>query len=188
MKSVSWLLSLSLVGLASACEYETFNIQQAHMRGELGEVTNIDDPIDSVRGTSRDGYTSLRLTSEPGSDAAMMIVNFNEGIYALQEGTSERFGDWESGGVTVVGCSGPDVGTWDYDKPAEEVVVTVEADPENPDLLMYAVSAVFPGETGFWDGGLEETEAWSTFLVPRDPLLLLDANPEEPASEPTVTQ
>ena len=58
--------------------------------------------------------------------------------------------------INVIGCAGPAPGQWDYDRPAEDVEVEVEQDPNDEDVLMLKYTARFPRDTWNWDGVGEE--------------------------------
>ena len=108
-------------------------------RGDMGSVHGFDGHIIDVTASNYGGYGSVTVISENRADgwAAMSILNINGGLDHpdLVPGrrftfSSSDYGYDDGSGtsplhVSLIGCSGPQNGSWDFDQGADSVEVEV---------------------------------------------------------------
>ena len=133
-------------------------VSGGYMRGAIGSVERIDTPS-GLTGWSLGGGVEVEAIATPGGDAAMTLITLTGDLSQLQPGRAFRFkgapaedndttedeGSIDSGDelrVDVVACSGEDVYEWDYDEPADDVIVTCTegSTPENVEVTVIALT------------------------------------------------
>lgn len=123
------------------------------LRGDIGPALGIDDdaPLTSFYD---DGYfAAIETVTITDERAAMLMLTVSNPAAVFVPGrTSWSLAD--QGGetqVTVLGCTGAEVGYYDeFDVPADEVVVVVEETPEPGEVVVQvhaAWTSAYPGET-----------------------------------------
>jgi hypothetical protein len=136
-------------------------VKSAEIEGDLGSITTFGGhATDSNIQTSHwDGYDQVTVTVVDDEGAAMNIVEIQGGLNHpdLEPGSrlhfdNNVFPDADDLQISVIGCAGPSPGNWDYDRPAEEVDVEVEQDPNDEDVLMLKYTAYFPRDNYGWNG------------------------------------
>ena len=110
------------------------DLSGAELRGRLGDVGVDDDAW--VDGYADGNYASVYSNvDEARNGAVMTIFDIEGGLFhdELAPGTEQTFQpeaiyDAPAGAafVTVVGCSGPTAGAWEFDQTAESVSVRVD--------------------------------------------------------------
>lgn len=110
------------------------------LAGDMGPMRSMDD-IAQLNGFHDTGYTNLEVVVTNDRGSAMALLDFEGGVDhpALQPGADLTFVDGRASDnsglvVTALACSGQGAyGEWDYDTPANQVDVQVEA-TDNPDV------------------------------------------------------
>lgn len=112
------------------------------LAGDMGPSMRSMDDVAALNGFHDADYTSLEVVVTNDRGSAMALLDFQGGINhpALQPGERLTFantGETSSAdglNVTALACSGEgEYGEWDYDTPASQVDVEVEA-TDNPDV------------------------------------------------------
>src|SRR5688500_11146342 len=105
----------------------------------MGPVLGFEGGVSETSGSSYDGYSSVNVYAQNTSErwAVMSMISISGGLDhpSLVPGARLTFdsSSWGYGGdgtelfFSVVGCSGPEPSVWEFDQPAEEVQVQVEA-------------------------------------------------------------
>jgi hypothetical protein len=121
------------------------DLTDAELRGRMGDV-GVDDAA-WVDGYADGTYASVYSNvDEARNGAAMTIFDIEGGLFhdELAPGTDRTFRpndiyDVPEGAafVTVVGCSGPTAGAWEFDQTAESVTVTVDEGQDGARVFNY---------------------------------------------------
>lgn len=121
------------------------DLDEALLRGRIGDVGVDDDAW--VDGYADGAYASIYSSvDEARNGAVMTIVEIDGGLFhddlaAGAEATFEPNDVYNTTDdavfVTVVGCSGPTSGAWDFDQTAESVTIRVEGDDEGARVFNY---------------------------------------------------
>ncbi|MCA9299311.1 MAG: hypothetical protein KDA28_09605, partial [Phycisphaerales bacterium] len=123
-------------------------IARARLEGDMGPVSGLNDDAFEAYAWSENGWSSVTVTVDSTHGAAMAIVDFYGDATALV-GRGVQVYDGSSWGaedvsVSVIGCSGNEVGYWDFDTSAQEVEVEVTEVPADPTVLSVRFEATFP--------------------------------------------
>jgi len=109
------------------------------MKGDIGPARDISQAPERLAVYDDGFYASIESVAVMQDRAAMMMVSTSRPDLVFQPGRSQTFllsgyGDDEGRQVTVLGCTGSSIDYYDeFDVPADEVDVIVEAPPEaNP--------------------------------------------------------
>lgn len=126
-------------------------------RGDMGRVRGFDGDIVDVTASSYGGYGNVTVISENRAEgwAAMSVVTVEGGLDhpALVPGAHFTFDSSSYGSsphFSVLGCSGPSNGSWEFDQGASSVEVDV-VDTGTPDTVEVRYTARFESydyETG----------------------------------------
>ncbi len=129
---------------------------QGALTGRVGEVVGLEGAariheahvFDS---DSANTYAYIELRASGTRGVAMQGVHIDR-FDSLHIGDELHFSSEEYRGdgtpyVSVIGCSGPDDGNWDYDEPAEDVDLLVGEGP-TLDTMRLTITARFPSYYG----------------------------------------
>ena len=144
-------------------------VQNATLEGAIGPVDGIGEmAVTTQQGFGEERYAAIFTVSESDENAAMTIVEVLGGIAheSLIAGAEFTFDDMGISPntdmqVLVIGCSGEEADQWDFDKPAEEVNMSVSEHPENPNMLRVNY------EARYWTFNGPDTIANGSFDVER---------------------
>lgn len=106
------------------------------MKGDIGPARDISQAPERLAVYDDGWYASIESVAVMQDRAAMMMVSTSRPDLVFQAGRSQTFllsgyGDEEGRQVTVLGCTGASMDYYDeFDVPADEVDVIVEAPPE----------------------------------------------------------
>lgn len=133
-------------------ESTQLTLARGHIGGRVGTVS-LDQDANSLDGWGYPDYASITsIAQDPRAGTVMTILDISGGLDnpAIQPGAIFSNTDYDySGGpdsvyFSVIGCSTTgDVGYWEYDAPAEEVVVEVDESVDNPEMLTLKYTATF---------------------------------------------
>lgn len=138
------------------------DVRAATIAGDIGGVTGIHDDAPLVRGWAYDGYASVDVhtTLPDGSASAMTILGVTGGLNGAEIRPGAHFEldrdtPFETGAVymTLIGCSGPADGNWDFDQSSDTLVVDVR-EGSQPGTVVIDTVATFP----LWDDGVREDQ------------------------------
>lgn len=123
------------------------------LRGDIGPALAIDDDAPMVSFYDDGYFAAIETINVTDERAAMLMLTVSNPAAVFVPGrTAWSLAD--QGGetqVTVLGCTGAEVGYYDeFDVPADEVVVVVEETPEPGEVVVQvhaAWTSAFPGET-----------------------------------------
>ena len=122
-------------------------VAAASLIGDIGPVYGLNGTANEIYGYGDADWTSVSMTVVGDSGAGMAMVDIYGDLSALAGIGPVEFNGYEyyegDISVSIVGCSGPENGWWDFDQSAEDVVITVEEHPENPDVMVVAFTASF---------------------------------------------
>jgi len=136
------------------------NADDGALRGDLGNIADFDGNARISDAYGYDDYAYIEMHAEGRNWWTMNGVTIEGGIDhpELVDGATLTFhqDDRYYGGsgslyVSVLGCSGPETGNWDYDRTAEEVTVTVR---ELEDRKVIDYVATFPEDGGEVSGSV----------------------------------
>jgi len=124
-------------------------VQQAGLSGDLGPTTNLNHSATEVDAWSYSDSSQVSTTVDTGNSAAMTVVEIDGPLDHPDVRVGERVTIYDSRtsyarngvGIDVLGCAGSEVGYWEYDTYADNVVVWVERRYENPRVLRYTYRA-----------------------------------------------
>jgi hypothetical protein len=149
-------------------------VVDAVLTGAIGPLAGINDAAIEVNGWESGNYTEITITTHNADGAAMTIVDIYGGLDHpdLQPGLvadydPDFWGDNNTLGVTVTGCSGPQPGSWDYDQPSDDVDVDVREDPNDPQLLMLNFRARTPADYSGYSVDEEPRYVFGTLTLRR---------------------
>ncbi len=139
--------------------------QRASLSGAIADVS-VSHAATSVDSWGDEYGSDVTVTVDTGAGAAMTVVEIDGDPHLPEVRPGDRVTVYDSRGgigaahdvdVRVLGCSGPEVGYWDYDGYADHVVVHVERYYDNPRIIRYDYTATFSdyGETSRIDGSFE---------------------------------
>lgn len=146
------ILAVGLVGLVGlACLQDgggaaaPANVSNAVLRGDVGYVRGIERADDVV---SRDygSFTEIELYASRGpSENAMVLVDLNGGLANWGRPGLQRtiLHDAYSQDMSVIGCAGQQRDNWDYDEPADETDVRIQATNTPDNYRMFFTSRWF---------------------------------------------
>ncbi|MGD8859094.1 MAG: hypothetical protein PVI30_03725 [Myxococcales bacterium] len=133
-------------------------VRRGRIDGPMGERTFTGETVqnrgwftawdDSVRA---EGYLTLEVAAnEDGGPGAGMLILGVEGplddIMLAIDGADDFARRLPTGLSTwVAGCWGPEMNTWDNDVGADHPEVLVREDPEDPDNVLFEITAAFDG-------------------------------------------
>lgn len=107
------------------------DVVSASLVGEIGSVRGLTHYATAVNSYSDGAWASFHVIVDKGDGAAMAIVDvWDLSSLGLNQGNTQA-----DQRISIVGCSGPEPGTWDFDAGAEDVDYDVREDPTNPDLI-----------------------------------------------------
>jgi hypothetical protein len=127
-------------------------VRSASLEGEIDEV-GVRGPATAVEAWGDTDRIEVSTTVDGIDGAAMTVVEVSSGLPELRPGEQVTLYDSRSGYggdvyVSVLGCSGPDPGYWQYDSYADATAVLVERRRENPRVYRYTYFAEFSDYTG----------------------------------------
>lgn len=124
----------------------------ASLRGNVGDV-GVDGDAAWVDGYADGEYASVYTTVDEAMNGAVMtIVDFEGGlshaslapgsrtVYNADDLYTRSSGDLF---VTVIGCSGPNAGAWEFDQTADVVTIDVIEDPDSDSARLFEYTARF---------------------------------------------
>ena len=118
----------------------------AALVGSIGPVSGLNHSATGVSAWSSGYWSSIEVVVDKGNEAAMALLDITGDLRELADGQTHvyRGGVWGEGQhISVLGCSGPEVGYWDYDEPASEVEVSVVVADHNPNVYTIHFTASF---------------------------------------------
>ena len=126
--------------------YQDLQLLQGTLQGTIGPVVNLDHTATALNGWDDGYFTTVEVTVHNDHNAAMAIVDIVGGLQNLEpgmvvHGSLDERGSSDGIQVYLTGCSGPQVGVWDYDEPAQEVVMSVAQGSNDPDTLTLSFTA-----------------------------------------------
>lgn len=134
-----------------------------HMRGDVGNVRDIDSNASLLTGYGDTEYASVELHADTRSGVAMNLLDIYGGLDALEPGLVQTFRssddiDYGALNVQVLNCAGQARYSWDYDQPADEVQVRVSEADEPGALRVNYTARTFDVDpfTGLQTGGVSE--------------------------------
>lgn len=124
---------------------------EGRLAGDIGPVTGVDSEATLLEGFDDGSFADVQVIAETERGVVMSWVEIVGGTDhpALQPGFSQTFRENDFGfdsrnlHVRVVNCSGDEAYDWDYDQPADEVVVQVEEGPLEETLLVNFTTRTF---------------------------------------------
>lgn len=120
---------------------EPILLVRGHLTGDIGPMRNMDDAA-QLNGYHDSGFTTVEVIATSPRGAAMALLDIHGGVNHpdLVAGAELTFrrddAPSEEGAlfITGLGCAGDGaVGDWDFDRPLDEVRVSVEA-TDNPNV------------------------------------------------------
>lgn len=125
-------------------------LQSPELSGSVGDVGGLrSENVTSLDGWSEAHWASITTLGDGDNGSAMAILELEGGIAHpdLAPGARLvfRLGEPAPGDLFIytVGCSGPAQDRWEFDEPAEETIVEVGEDPEDPNVLAISYEARF---------------------------------------------
>jgi hypothetical protein len=137
------LPGMSTIPWTEGQSYQDLRLRQGTLQGRIGAVAHLDHTATDLSGWDDGYFTTLEVTVETVNGAAMAIIDIVGGLDNLPPGMVVRqaAGTEQALQVYLTGCSGPQAGVWDYDMPAEDVVVSAVEVPGDPDAITLNFSA-----------------------------------------------
>lgn len=140
------------------------DLRGGSLLGDMGRVQGFADEEPMLRGWSSDGYTNIEVHAQAadGSGAAMAILGLSGELAdpSLEPGAHLEFNqfDYPTTGIylSLIGCSGPAEGSWEFDQSATTVVVDVSAG-ETPDSKVLDFTATFQAVDGYDTASSQQT-------------------------------
>lgn len=120
---------LGAVDRSSPFEARATGVREGRLVGQVGPAW-VDTPADPLHAYA--AMSTLRVVGASLQDdrAVMLQVTLHTDDVSLQPGTSARYGTDDAGVLVLLGCVGQSLDVFDeYDRPADEVDLTVEAAP-----------------------------------------------------------
>ena len=108
------------------------------LSGDIGPMSGLDHQATQLSAYDDGYYISIETVVEMQDRAVMTLLSVSQGAELFKPGLKATFllDDDSQTRVTVLGCVGQDVDVYDeWDKPADEVDIEVNAPEENPDEL-----------------------------------------------------
>jgi hypothetical protein len=108
------------------------SVENGHQSGAMGEVAGYEGAAFQHEGYAYDGYAHIRIDSQGRGWWVMTAIDISGvDLEALEPGVvyaTPTAGVIEEGHpqVDVLGCSGPTVGNWTYDRHAERTEIQVQ--------------------------------------------------------------
>ena len=134
---------------------ESLVVDDAYVEGDLGDVQGVSSEARVANAYESYGYVNIELRAQGRGWAVMHMLDLETD--ELQVGDRYDSQDHATPYVGLVGCSGPEDNTWDFDRSADRVVVEVE-EGSTPDKLRVQYRAeysTYDGETQYASGSLE---------------------------------
>ena len=141
------------------------------LSGSLGEIRNFEGEAYQFEayGSSVTMHTGARGGADYGWAMTIIESNRSLGDDIFTPGTHIETTDWGEATVggelvtfSLVGCSGPDQGTFDYDAPADAMVIDILEGPE-PDTRIFRFTADYTS----YDGESQQVEGELTYRTVR---------------------
>lgn len=127
------------VELADPGQTFTRSASEGLLQGDIGPALGIDDDRPLLVVYDDGWFATIETVTVRPDRAAMLMLSMSNPDEVLVAGErtwrlSDQLGETQ---VTVLGCTGPEVGIYDeYDAPADEVDVIVEETPEPGEVVV----------------------------------------------------
>ena len=180
------MLALTACGETYSPGGSSVGVRDSALQGDMGPVRDLDD---SARATvwASDWDTSFNVNVDRRNDSAMAIVSVGASAAQLEalaghrlvqsgygievqneDGTVDEELTEENGDIyiDVIGCAGPGPGQWDFDEPAEDVVIAIDENPENTDEVILSFVGTFDRDGGFFDEREDQVTTGTVTFLP----------------------
>ena len=131
----------------------TYEVTGDTLAGSMGNVEGFEGGIFRTAGSGWEGYSSVQIDAANATEAWWVMGRMDiqgglehealvPGAHFEFDSSSGAYGDGTEVFISMLGCSGPAEGMWEYDQYAEEVEIDVEEGSE-PSSLTIRFRATF---------------------------------------------
>jgi hypothetical protein len=133
---------------------EALDIENGELSSDYGGVAIPNRVPASAEGWDEGGWSTIEVMADGQGGVAMALFEVWGDLEELDGQGVQTFSledDSDGVFVSITGCAGPSAYNWDYDEPAENVLLRVEEDPNDPSVRTYDFVATF-GQSWSDDG------------------------------------
>ena len=122
-------------------------VDNGHLKGSLERFTDLDEDATRLSGRSDSSQAQLDVVVENPDAAGMVRITFNNGgldhndLVAgyINEFEKDEYSNTELT-ISAIGCTGSAYLQWDYDRPADTLLVEVSDGPDDSRIINFVAS------------------------------------------------